>query len=289
MSFPCWFSPLRRVSFLGAAILLAASMASAQSSSAQAPAASASFSPAMESSSLQSPAALNLAALDPDAAALPAAPAPAASAGGAAAAGQEYGGGGGWKHYVGSRLAFEAGGGFNAPVGNDTPFITWGGNFTVGGGVRFSKRLSALFEYQFMGDKLPGPFLAAYGVQAGNSHINSLTGSPVLDLFPKKSNGVYLVGGWGYYHKSTNLQDYEEEESFYGIYDEPVTVASVTSNQWGGNAGLGIYHRLGGMYGDSHTQLFAEARYTFIHTPPPSASNGFGTTELIPVTLGVRF
>ena len=110
----------------------------------------------------------------------------------------------------------------------------------------------------------------------------------MFDLFPKKSNGIYLVGGWGYYHKSTNLNEYECCD-IYG-YDVSVTVASITSNQWGGNAGFGLYHRLGNLYGDtSHSQLFAEARYTFIHTPPITQGNGLGTTELIPVTLGFRF
>jgi hypothetical protein len=306
MSFPCWSSPVRRVSLLGAAVFLAASMASAQSNSTQAPAASVSFSPATESSSLQS-----LAAVDPGEAALPGAPVPSASpaagSSGAAAAGQEYGGGG-WKHYVGSRLAFEAGAGFNGPVGNDTsqsgvvasssiPVITWGGNFNLGGGLRFSNRLSALLEYQFMDDKLPAALISAInnatggtaGITAGNTHINSITGSPVVDLFPKKSNGVYLVGGFGWYHKSTNFQTPELAISYYGEYYENVTVASFTSSQWGGNLGAGLYHRVGGLYGDSHTQLFAEARYTFIHTPPPSQANGLGTTEVIPVTFGVRF
>lgn len=316
MSFPCWSSPLRRVSLVGTAIFFAASMAPAQSNSTAAPAASnspspASFSSASESSSLEGPAALDLAALDPDAAALPASPVPSASAApgsaGAAAGGQEYGGGG-WKHYVGSRLTFEAGGGFNGPIGNDTnqagvvsqgsiPVITWGGNFTAGGGIRFSKRISTLLEYQFIDDKLPGVLISSInsatggtaGITAGNTHINSITGSPVIDLFPKKSNGAYLVGGFGWYRKSTNFQSPEPEFSYYGYFYENVTVASFSSNQWGGNAGLGLYHRLGGMYGDSHTQLFAEARYTYIHTPPPSQSNGLGTTELIPVTFGVRF
>jgi hypothetical protein len=307
MSFPCWLSPVRRISLLGAVVFLAASLASAQSNSAQNQASSTSFSSSTESSSLQ-----GLALLEP----LPATPAPSASASpgaGAAAGGQEYGGGGGWKHYVGSRLAFEAGGGFNGPIGNDTdqagvvesssgapekvPVITWGGNFNLGGGLRFNKRLSALLEYQFMDNKLPGVLIASVNsatggadeITAGNTHINSITGSPVIDLFPKKSNGVYLVGGFGYYHKSTNFQAPEPVISFYGEYYENVTVSSFTSNQWGGNAGLGLYHRVGGMYGDSHTQLFAEARYTYIHTPPPSQNNGLGTTELIPVTFGVRF
>ena len=142
-----------------------------------------------------------------------------------------------------------------------------------------------------MDDKLPGPFISAFsndGATAGNSHINSITGSPVVDLFPKKSNGIYLVGGFGWYHKSTNLQ----APGFVLLLRQysTVTVASISSNQWGGNAGLGLYHRFGNMYGgDSHSELFAEARYTYIHTPPATASNGLGTTELIPVTLGFRF
>ena len=103
----------------------------------------------------------------------------------------------------------------------------------------------------------------------------------------------------GFYHKSTNLQTPELTfDQFGDEFEENVTVASFTSNQWGGNLGFGIYHRLGGgMYGGDtgHTKIFAEARYTFIHSPNPeiqdnvNVNNGFGTTELIPVTLGVRF
>jgi hypothetical protein len=231
-------------------------------------------------------------------AALPAAPAPSGAAH-AQDQDQTYSG---WHGSdLSHRLTFEAGGGFNAPIGNATPYITWGGNFTVGGGVRFSRRISALVEYQFMGNKLPGNFIAAAnlscsassgsncGITGGNAHINSITGSPVIDLTPNASNGLYLVGGWGWYHKSTNFSSPQVVFTGFGYGVANVTVASFTSNQWGGNGGLGIYHRMGGMYGKSKTQLFAEARYTYIHTPPITATNGLGTTELIPVTLGVRF
>jgi hypothetical protein len=216
------------------------------------------------------------------------------SSDGAAAGQYGQGGGGGGHHGLFHSLAFEAGGGFNGPVGNDTPFITWGGNFTLGGGFHFTKAISALLEYQFMDNKLPGGLIATAGTTGGDAHINSITGSPVIDLTPKWSNGVYLVGGWGYYHKSTNFNEYECCD-LYG-YEVNVTVGSFTSNQWGGNAGLGLYHRLGSnasMYGtdssDNHSEVFAEARYTFIHTPPISQNNGLGTTELIPVTIGIRF
>jgi hypothetical protein len=301
MSFPRLMSLLRHVSFLGCMVFLATDVANAQSATTQDSSNSAGFS--------SSQAGLSASGLQLTEFALPDAPEPAGSSaeGGAG----QYGNGGGSRGVKGllHNWTFEAGGGFNAPIGNDTnqagvvqspiPVITWGGNFTLGAGLRFSDRLSALLEYQFMDDKLPGALIAAINnatgdaddITAGNAHINSITGSPVIDLTPKKSNGIYVVGGFGYYHKSTNFQAPELEISYYGEYDENVTVASFTSNQWGGNAGFGIYHRLGsGMYGgDSHTQLFAEARYTFIHTPPATQDNGLGTTELIPVTLGLRF
>jgi hypothetical protein len=294
---------LRRASVFTAAIWLAASLTQAQSTTSN----------DISGSSVYSSSQSGLTQVQLAELASPALPAPGGSAAssGRASAGQ-YGSGGGKYGFLHNRSwTFEAGGGFNAPIGNDTgngagtttPVLTWGGNFTVGGGLRFSDRLSALVEYQFIGDKLPGALISAVnnactdeesedcGITAGNTHINSITGSPVFDLFPNKSNGIYLVGGFGWYHKSTNFQSPEPTfDEFGDEFLENVTVASFTSSQWGGNAGFGLYHRLGNMYGDSgHSQLFAEARYTFIHTPPITQTNGLGTTELIPVTLGIRF
>jgi hypothetical protein len=186
-----------------------------------------------------------------------------------------------------SRWTFVTGAGFNAPIGNDIPYITWGGNFTVGGGYRFSQRFSVLGEYQFIFDKLPGAFVAAGGGQNGNAHIQSITAAPVIDLFPKKLTSVYLTGGGGWYYKSTNFT-VQVCCDFYG-YPVNITTNSFSSNQWGGSIGFGISHRLGGVYGDGTMKLFGEARYLFINTPPFSEPNGLGTTGLIPVTLGVRF
>jgi Outer membrane protein beta-barrel domain len=209
----------------------------------------------------------------------------ALSAASGSGAGQE--GGGYHDRSVFSHLTFEAGAGFNAPIGNDSPYITWGGNFTVGGGYRFSRRFSVLGEYQFIDDKLPGAFVAAGGGTGGNAYINSLTVEPVIDLFPKATNSFYVTGGVGWYHKSTNFT-VQECCDFFG-YPVTVDANSFTSNQVGTNLGLGFSHRLGGIYGDGKMKLFAEARYLYIHTPPITETNGLGTTELIPVTFGVRW
>ena len=215
-------------------------------------------------------------------AALPAEP----SGSGAAGGGQEHGGGYHDRSLM-SRLTFIAGAGFNAPIGNDGPYITYGGNFTLGGGLRLTDRISVLGEYQFIDDKLPGAFVAAGGGTNGNAHINSITVDPVIELFPKWKNSVYAVGGVGWYHKSTNF-NVEECCDFFG-YPVNVTANSFSSDQLGANFGLGYEHRVGGMFGDGKTKLFAEARYTYINTPKITENNGLGRTELLPVTLGVRF
>lgn len=206
--------------------------------------------------------------------------------GSGAAGGQEHGGGY-HDHSLMSRLTFVAGAGFNAPIGNDGPYITYGGNFTIGGGLHLTNRISVLGEYQFIDDKLPGAFVAAGGGTNGDAHINSVTVDPVIELFPKWKNSVYAVGGFGWYHKSTNF-NVEECCDFFG-YDVNVTANSFSSDQLGANLGLGYEHRIGGFYGDGKTKLFAEARYTYINTPGIEETNGLGRTELIPVTLGVRF
>jgi len=200
----------------------------------------------------------------------------------AAEPGQYDNGAGDGRHY-----AWVGGGGFNAPIGNDGPYITWGGNLTAGGGLHFSRGVSLLGEFSFFDNKLPGAFVAAGGGQGGNTKIIALTFDPTFDLFPKRTNSAYLVGGGGYYHKSTNFT-VQQCCDFYG-YPVNVNVSSFSSNQGGLNLGLGLTHRLGGVYGDGQMKLFGEARYTWIGTPKIGETNGLGRTEIIPVTFGVRW
>jgi hypothetical protein len=278
---------MRRVSFLGAAAFLAASLASAQSNPTQ----SQSNAPAVSAGESSSLALADFAGPD----SLSAEP----SAGGAsgAAAGQQYGGSGLW-HSFKSNFAFEAGGGFNAP---ESSSITYGGNFTVGGGMNFNKHLALLAEYQFIDDKIPGALIAEAQAQGGHAHIWSLTLDPVVDLFPKSNNDLYITGGGGFYRKVTSFTDPEDEEVCYYFceeYEQNVVVGHFSSNQGGWNVGAGYQHRLGGMYGDSKMRLFAEFRYLDVLSPAVTglSPNGLGEittvnadTKMLPVTLGVRF
>jgi len=305
MTTPHWMSLTRHVGMLFGATILAAGFATAQSlpSTTQTTAGVSAPGESSSSDSLliadDSGGAPALSAADNALESSPFAP----SAGGGAAAGQEYGAPQhGLLHW--SRVAGVFGGGFNAPIGNDTssrgttstnyegPFLTYGGNFTGGLGLRFSPRFSLLGEYQFMDDKLPGSFIAAVGTQGGNAHIWSLTLDPVIDLFPKSVNSVYVTGGGGFYRKVTNFTEPATgEQCYYYCYPvtENETVYHFSSNQGGVNLGLGLSHRIGGAYGDGQMKLFAEARYVWIDTPPQSSYDGTGRTETIPVTLGLRF
>jgi hypothetical protein len=278
-----------RASFFGSAVLLAAALAGAQSTTSPDQAASAGVSSSNDPSLTQIAESVAPSSLS----ALPSAPAPAASAAGQDSSGR------GWKHNLANGYALEFGGGFNAPAG-DKADITWGGQFTVGGGYNFSKRFALLAEYQFIDDKLPGAIIAEAGATGGHDHIWSLTLDPVVSLFPKSANDVYITGGGGFYRKVTSFTDPEEEEycSYYycGVGTVNAVVGHFSSNQGGFNIGGGYQRRMGGMYLDSKMKLFVEARYLDVFSPAVTTQpNGLGTTtvaadtKLIPITVGVRW
>lgn len=192
-----------------------------------------------------------------------------------------------------SHLAFEAGGGFTAPIGNDARdgYDGWGYNISLGAGWNFSKYFGALIEYQFNRNKIPGATLAQIGAPGGNINTWSLTLDPIIYLPLSHSFGAYITGGGGFYRKVTNFTAPQAvQECYYFCYYGYVnqTIGHFSSNQGGMNIGLGTYWSAFGP--DSHAKLYAEARYVWVDSPPPtSTTEGEGTEGLIPVTFGIRF
>jgi len=289
MSFPRSMSLMRHFSLLGSLAFFAAGFASAQSTPSQDQSNALGYSSSLDSLRASG---FQLTDVAPADSSDPASPAPAEGAG-------QYGsgGGGGEKHGLFHNWAFEAGGGFNAPI---SPSVTYGGQFTAGSGLRFNNRLSGLLEYQFLDSKLPGYLISEAGATGGSAHIWSFTFDPVVDLFPKAANDFYITGGGGFYRKLTEFTDPEETEYCYYFCEIGTTNAVVghfSSNQGGFNIGGGYQHRVGGMYGDSHTTLFVEARFLDVLSPAVvgATPNGLGATtvpadtKLIPVDFGVRF
>jgi hypothetical protein len=293
---------MRSFVFLGAAVLFAAASAHAQNQSTSSISADSTMpaDPGASAASNESSSnvALTESSSNPFALSFDGAAAAPASGGGAAAGAGQSGGSG---HGIGSHLAFEAGGGFNAPAGStQKQYITWGGQFLVGAGYRFGQRLTAMLEYQFLDDKLPGPLIAETGANGGDAHIWSFAAQPIVSLFPKATNDVYATAGYGFYRKVTNFTDPEEEEycEYYcGIGVTNEVVGHFSSNQGGWNIGGGFSHRMGGLYGDGKMKLFAEVRYLDVLTPGVnhlepnglSATTVAADTKVVPVSFGVRF
>jgi hypothetical protein len=282
---------VRRFGYFGSVVLLATGLAGAQSLPSLSQSGTDSFSTSNDPQLVQMAEAITPSGL----AALPAAPKPSAGA-----ASQDYGNRG-WRQNAVNKLAFEVGGGFNAPT--DKNYITWGGQFTVGAGINFSKRFALLAEYQLIADKLPGALIAETGANGGNAHIWSLTLAPVVSLFPKSSNDVYVTGGGGFYRKVTSFTNpvaayfCNYYYGYCGVGTVNQVVGHFSSNQGGWNIGMGYQRRLGGMYQESKTKLFVEARYVDVLTPAVNgiSPNGLGVTtvaagtKVIPVSVGVRW
>ncbi len=230
-----------------------------------------------------------------------------------------------------SRFAIEAGGGFTAPIGNaasggfttllggpGNPYgtITWGGNFLVGGGYNFSKRFGLLGEFSYNANKIPGRTLSAAYAQidnnpqqpgllsqngvtsiGGNVHTYGVTAEPIFYYYnsSKGKFGGYVIGGGGFYHKSTNFTaPVQAIDPYFGtVYTVNQTFSSYSDNALGGNLGTGFYFKPFGEY--SSAKIFAETRYHFVNTPAESAADltagnvHTGTEELLPVSIGIRF
>jgi len=208
-----------------------------------------------------------------------------------------YGSGG-----IVSHLTFEVGGGFNAPTPDSSPYITWGGNFTVGAGYRWNHNLSMNLEYQFIHSKLPGTIIAEAGATGGYAHIWSFTLDPMYEVNPKSAIIFYGVGGGGFYRKVTSFTDpaaalYCDYFGFCYVVTQNVVVGHFSSNQGGWSIGAGLEHRFAGWNGDGKMKIFAEARYLEVFSPAVNGitPNGLGVTtvgadtKIIPVTIGLRW
>ncbi len=255
---------------------------------------------------------------DIDGRSLASAPDGTAPAGALTIAPPQYGGGGGGGRYHRydsngklSHLAFEAGGGFTAPIGNDvnggfTTLIgdgnnygtdSWGGNFLVGAGWNFSKKFGVLGEYGWNTNKIPGRTLSAEynitdaatsgefsssGIAAigGNVKTQSVTGEAVYNYYNSDRHAYtgYVIGGGGFYHKSINFTAPVEEEGYFGeVFVVNQTFDSYSDNAGGVNIGTGVSFKPFGP--DSRAKLFAEARYTFVATPRESAADASNTNS----------
>lgn len=226
-----------------------------------------------------------------------------------------------------NRLAFVVGGGFNAPVTDQsTNYLKTSWRFEGGAGINFSRKLGVLFQFDWDQFGLPGSVLTSqrnlynsfgfvdstntpvdFSGLDGHSHIWSFTLNPTLTFYQSDKVGAYAVVGGGFYHKVTSFTlpaigvayDY-----FYGPYEYQTSqnFDSYVSNAPGVTGGIGVTYKFSRF---ANQKFFAEARY--VHTfnqvrfgDPTASGTTTGTpynyyppnsneTSYIPITFGIRF
>lgn len=225
--------------------------------------------------------------------ALPSAPSASGSGGQYDNRSRPGGGSGGLR----SHLTYEVGGGFNAPTDESSPYIGWGGNFTVGAGYRFDQHFSMNVEYQYIHSKLPDMIVGEAGATGGYDTLWSFTLAPMYEVNPKSSVIFYGVGGGGFYRKVTNFTDpqqgyYCDYFGFCYSFTSNQVFDHYSNNAGGLNGGLGFTYKMGRF---SSSQLYAEARYAWVNNQPSQNSVGGlypennKRTGYFPVTVGFRF
>lgn len=181
------------------------------------------------------------------------------------------------------QFVFEGGVGFTAPAGGTSTQIDYGYHFLGGFGIKEGRYLATIAEFQYEHANLTGAELSSQQAPDGHRTVLSLTLNQKINLSGGPTH-AYIIGGGGYYHQTTTLTEPGPPpicDPFTGFCTGggDIILAQDSTDQLGANVGAGFEHRISHY---SNAKLFAEARYTFLDTPGHS-------TQLVPVTLGIRF
>ncbi len=192
-------------------------------------------------------------------------------------------------------VAFEFAATGSFPLGATENRFNPGAGFLIGVGYDFSKTFGLLGEYSLTWFDVKSSVLPQADIN-GNQLIQSGTAQGLLNLVNTESAGFYLIAGGGLYFRRVEITRFEGTS--VGTFCDPWllvcyptavpvedVLGSVTATDFGVNAGLGGFLRLG-----PYVKLFLEARYHFIwgdeiNTPSgPRDSNA----QFLPINFGIR-
>ncbi|MGI5864709.1 MAG: outer membrane beta-barrel protein [Myxococcales bacterium] len=192
-------------------------------------------------------------------------------------------------------IAFEFAASGSFPLGATENRFNPGAGFLLGVGYDFSKTFGLLAEYSLTWFDVKSSVLPQADIN-GNQLIQSGTAQGLLNLVNTENAGFYLIAGAGIYFRRVEITRFAGTavSSFcdpWLLVCFPTAVpvedvlGSVTSTDFGVNAGLGGFLRLG-----PTVKLFLEARYQYIwggdvDTPAgPRSSNA----QFLPINFGIR-
>lgn len=186
----------------------------------------------------------------------------------------------------------------SAPLGSASHYVSAGLGTDYSAGYNFDRRNALIGEFMwnwlFPTDVAIQPVRAALQSRdiSGHGNLFALTANYKFELRGKVFGG-YLIGGGGWYHRSTTLT--KEIPSGTSITCDPawlwwgfscssgttttnLTVASSSSNAFGMNGGIGFTIRVG----DAPYRIYVEPRYHY-------APNRDVYTRLVTITIGFRY
>ena len=186
----------------------------------------------------------------------------------------------------------------NVPVNSTAQVVGTGWGTVVGAGYNFNQRHAVIGEflwnrvYSSNGSLQPLQAALQSSNLSGNTDLYALTGSYRFELRGRLL-GTYLIGGGGWYFRSTNLSRavtvgpgticttvwlWWGFTCVSGTVTAGQTLASSSSSAWGTNAGMGFTVRVG----EAPYRLYTEARYNYAPTKNID-------TQFITLTLGIRY
>lgn len=195
---------------------------------------------------------------------------------------------------VNTNLAFT----ITAPLNPISKFVNVGGGFVAGAGYNMTKRNAFIGEFMWnrlgASDSALTPIREALGTHDVNGHGNlfALTGNYRFEL-RGRTTGVYFIGGGGWYRRTASVSTHVATgtsiecnptwewwgyECTKGTVMSDQTLASSTSDALGLNGGIGVTFKVG----EPRYRFYIEARYHYAPTKNVK-------TELIPITIGIRF
>jgi len=186
----------------------------------------------------------------------------------------------------------------SVPLNPMARFANFGWGTTLGAGFNISRRNAFVGEFMwnriYPSNSALAPLRLALHSRDLNGHSNliAITGNYRFEMRGRVA-GVYFIGGGGFYYRNTSLSrevvtgtttSCTREWLFWGFsctngtVSSDQTLASSASGTFGANGGMGITIKVS----EPRYRFYIEARYHYAPTTPVN-------TQLIPITLGIRF
>jgi len=193
-----------------------------------------------------------------------------------------------------SKWGAEFAGGTSLPTGTARNYATMYFALSAGVSRAVNRHLGAQLEYNWNMFQVASPYSDNY--TGSRVSIQSVSINPYVNLNPKSRVSVYVIGGVGYYWRSTEFENPTGEEVCTGLEgciptESCAEGACWTNSAFGENFGVGLTWRIG----STRAKVFVEARYVRINTPATGVSSNPNQllpnyrTSYMPATAGIRF